>query len=270
MQVWFDIDIDISLLTSDYKNGGLPFIFIFGLSTSAETIHKQLPQSVSSILRTEKFQLQSSKEYISSIVHEVLSPMFSPISCRFSFGESLDFNWDVEFILWLKKIIVYVTFQSNLSRRLSMYGLNMYHVLTHKYTMMLFFYCNPLSFLARADYDTMTDLISQLTDEHVTYLKKLTSNNIPLDVRFKMYSWTLKLSTSDFLDRFRLSVVGLKEYILEFQVAFSCYNKICSMLKKEGSVHEEYSQILNSDKDIVTASTNRIKYVPLTSLTHSL
>lgn len=70
-----------------------------------------------------------------------------------------------------------------------------------------------------------------------------------------------KLSKEDFLDQFRLGIVALKDYIIEFQVAFSCYYKIASIIKKEGSVHEEYSQILSTDKDIVTASTNRIKYV---------
>ncbi len=73
---YFDPDLLRDLLTvlSHHRhNDGVPFVLLFALSTSADAVHRLLPQSVCSLLSTKTFQLQPSRQYLETIITEVVN-----------------------------------------------------------------------------------------------------------------------------------------------------------------------------------------------------
>lgn len=63
---------------SHYRNSGIPFTLIAGLSISVESFHKLLPQSVNSLLNLEKFYLQPCNHFLTRII-EAVSNYISPL-----------------------------------------------------------------------------------------------------------------------------------------------------------------------------------------------
>lgn len=49
----------------------LPLVFIFGIATSVSSIHRLLPNEVSSLLCMEKFQAPPSTEYLTLVINQV-------------------------------------------------------------------------------------------------------------------------------------------------------------------------------------------------------
>jgi len=62
----------VSVCTS-YHINKMPVVFIFGVATTIDSIHKSLPHRVTSLLSMEKFQAPSSSDYLSMVLQQVSS-----------------------------------------------------------------------------------------------------------------------------------------------------------------------------------------------------
>ncbi|KAB7497428.1 Origin recognition complex subunit 3 [Armadillidium nasatum] len=62
---------DIILIASEYQNS-IPFVFVFGVSTTPSYIHRHLSQEASSFITMETFQAQPSSSLLSDVIDKLL------------------------------------------------------------------------------------------------------------------------------------------------------------------------------------------------------
>ncbi|KAI9596713.1 origin recognition complex subunit 3 N-terminus-domain-containing protein [Syncephalis fuscata] len=137
---------DLITICSEYTTR-LPFIFVFGVATSMETVHQSLTFSALSLLRTEKFKLQEANECLNTIVDQLF------ISNDYGFQLGLaPFNLILD--------------------RFTLHNLSVDSVVnTLHYAVMAHFYSNPLSFMACQLEEELEMTTKCLTSNHADWIR---------------------------------------------------------------------------------------------------
>eukprot|EP01135_Chromosphaera_perkinsii_P007655 Nk52_evm111s914 gene=Nk52_evmTU111s914 len=245
---------DLISISSNYSTK-LPIVFVFGIATSMDIVHRKLSRSAVALLQIQKFQMQLSSAHLNAVIDELILDSGMPFGLgRHVFSHLID-------------KFLFENFSS------SVFVDNM------KMAALEHFSTNPLSFMcSKALIDEAKDnisgdhsILSLLTDEHLEVFRKTSS--------FRRYVHSKKndpqtqinlLESNAYLrDIFPDLIREFLRYRERFIVIFGVFFELISSLPQSvmgGNKREVYCLILDNDVSKLPQFCEIIKWTQVLSL----